>query len=79
VAGFGSVFVLYFLEPPIVSYDDLLRNDAEKFLAYRRQLIAHGVYELPVNLKRSYISLAHTEADIDATLAIADAVLAHMV
>jgi glutamate-1-semialdehyde 2,1-aminomutase len=78
VMGFGSVFVLYFLEPPITSYDDLLRNDARKFLIYRRQLIALGIYELPVNLKRSYISLAHTEADIDATLEVADSVLANL-
>jgi glutamate-1-semialdehyde 2,1-aminomutase len=75
VTGFGSVFVLYFLEPPLISYDDLLRNNAEKFLTYRRQLIARGIYELPVNLKRSYISLAHSENDIDQTLEIAHEVL----
>lgn len=75
VEGFGSVFVLYFQEPPIVSYTDLLRNDAEKFVAYRRKLIEHGIYELPVNLKRNHISLAHTEEDIDTTLEIADKVL----
>lgn len=76
--GFGSVFVLYFLEPPLVSYIDLLRNNEEQFLTYRRKLIAHGVYELPVNLKRSYISLAHTEQDIDSTLEIAQHVLTAM-
>jgi len=75
VMGFGSVFVLYFLQPPLISYSDLLRNDADKFLTYRRQLIARGIYELPVNLKRSYISLAHTENDIDQTLSIAHDVL----
>jgi len=75
ITGFGSVFVLYFLEPPVLSYDDLLGNDTQQFLAYRRQLIAHGIYELPVNLKRSYISLAHTIQDIDDTLTIAQDVL----
>jgi glutamate-1-semialdehyde 2,1-aminomutase len=78
VTGYGSVFLLYFLEAPILSYDDLLRNDAEKFLAYRRALIAHGIYELPVNLKRSYISLAHSESDIDRTLEVARSVLAQL-
>lgn len=75
VMGFGSVFVLYFLDPPLIDYRDLLRNDAEKFLTYRRQLIQHGIYELPVNLKRSYISLAHDESMIDHTLDIADTLL----
>ena len=75
VEGFGSVFVLYFQEPPIVSYTDLLRNDAGKFVAYRRELIEHGIYELPVNLKRNHISLVHTEEDIDTKLEIADKAL----
>lgn len=77
VAGFGSVFLLYFMEPepPILNYDDLLRHDSRKFLAYRRKLIARGIYELPVNLKRSYISLSHSEEDIDQTLEIANSVL----
>lgn len=78
VTGYGSVFVLYFLKPPILRYEDLLRNNAEKFLAYRRALIAHGIYELPVNLKRSYISLAHSESDIDRTLEVAHSVLAQL-
>lgn len=68
VMGYGSVFILYFLEPPISSYSDLLRNDSAAFLHYRRQLIAQGSYELPVNLKRSYISLAHSKEDIDQSL-----------
>lgn len=75
VAGFGSIFLTYFMEPPIDSYSDLLRNDVAKFITYRRQMIARGIYMLPVNLKRNHISLAHTEADIDETLEAADAVL----
>ena len=75
VAGFGSVFVTYFMSAPFVDYSDLLRNDAAKFVAHRRKLIEHGVYELPVNLKRNHISLAHSAADIDQSLEIVDQVL----
>jgi glutamate-1-semialdehyde 2,1-aminomutase len=53
----------------------LLRNDAGKFVDYRRQMIARGMYMLPVNLKRNHISLAHTGADIDQTLEAAEVVL----
>jgi glutamate-1-semialdehyde aminotransferase len=45
-----------------------LRNDKELFVGYRRRLVEHGVFELPLNLKRSHCSYAHTEADIDALL-----------
>jgi glutamate-1-semialdehyde 2,1-aminomutase len=76
VAGFGSVFVTYFMAPPIDSYTDLLRNDVAKFVAYRRGMIEHGFYMLPVNLKRNHISLAHTQEDVDRTLEAAEDVLA---
>jgi glutamate-1-semialdehyde 2,1-aminomutase len=74
VAGFGSVFITYFMEPPMADYTDLLRNDAEKFVTYRRRLIKRGIYMLPVNLKRNHISLSHTAQDIDQTLEAAEAV-----
>lgn len=65
VAGFGSVFVSYFLEGPVVSYDDLLRNDVDLFVGYRRELMRDGIFELPLNLKRSHVSYAHTDGDVD--------------
>jgi glutamate-1-semialdehyde 2,1-aminomutase len=68
VAGFGSVFVTYFLEGPVESYDDLLRNDVELFVGYRRELMQEGIFELPLNLKRSHFSYAHTDDDVDRLL-----------
>jgi len=78
VAGFGSVFLTYFMSGPINNYTDLLRNNVDKFVAYRRKMIEHGIYKLPVNLKRNHISLSHTQADIDQTLETAEAVLKQM-
>ncbi len=73
VAGYGSVFVTYFLEGPVRSYDDLLRNDADLFVGYRRELMKHGVFELPLNLKRSHVSYAHTDDDVDRLLEATEA------
>jgi len=69
VSGFGSVFVSYFLEEPVVSYDDLLRNDVDLFVGYRRELMKEGIFELPLNLKRSHFSYAHTDEDVDRLVA----------
>jgi glutamate-1-semialdehyde 2,1-aminomutase len=68
VSGFGSVFVTYFLEGEPSSYDDLLANDVELFTGYRRELMKHGIFELPLNLKRSHFSYAHTDDDVDRLL-----------
>jgi glutamate-1-semialdehyde 2,1-aminomutase len=78
VAGFGSVFVTYFMQPPVGNYTDLLRNDVAKFVTYRKKLIERGIYKLPVNLKRNHISLSHSKADIAETLEKADAVMAEL-
>jgi glutamate-1-semialdehyde 2,1-aminomutase len=76
--GFGSVFVTYFMSGPVDSYDDLLRNDIQRFVDFRLGMIDRGVYMLPVNLKRNHVSLAHTDADIDTTLEAAEDVLKTM-
>jgi glutamate-1-semialdehyde 2,1-aminomutase len=75
VAGYGSLFVLCFMEPPLESYDDVLRNDEELFGRYRRELVARGVFEMPESLGRSHIGASHTQADIDRSLEIAEEAL----
>jgi glutamate-1-semialdehyde 2,1-aminomutase len=75
VAQFGSVFVLYFLEPPVENYSDLLRNDTDRDLRFRRAMIERGVFMLPLALKRNHISACHSEADVSRTLEAAEDVL----
>ncbi len=79
VAGFGSVFLTYFMEGAIENYSHLMRNDAAFFVDYRRRLMQRGVFKIPMNLKRGHISYAHTEADIDFTLQAVEDVLTEMV
>jgi glutamate-1-semialdehyde 2,1-aminomutase len=78
VTGYGSIFLTYFLDGTIENYSDLLRNDAAKFVEYRRRLIERGIFKIPVNLKRNHIGYFHTEADIDRTLDICERVLKAM-
>ena len=78
VAGFGSVFLTYFQEGPISSYADLLRNDAQRFTAYRRRLIERGIFKMPLNLKRNHVSYSHRDADVDRTLEACEGVLKEM-
>jgi glutamate-1-semialdehyde 2,1-aminomutase len=78
VAGFGSIFITYFADGPIENHLDAQRNDATRFVEYRRQLIERGIFLMPVNLKRGHISYSHTDADIDRMLEAADDVLTTM-
>ena len=75
VTGYGSVFVLCFMDGPVSSYEDVVRNDAELFVTYRRELARRGVFEMPENLGRSHITAAHTAEDVDHALEVAGAAL----
>jgi glutamate-1-semialdehyde 2,1-aminomutase len=70
-SGWGSLFVLGFLDGPPRDHEDAGRNDTELFLAYRRELVERGVFEIPENVGRSHISYSHTEEDVDVSLAAA--------
>lgn len=78
VAGFGSVFLTYFMDRTAENYTELMRNDAKRFVKYRQRLLQKGILKIPMNLKRAHISYAHTEADIDRTLEAAETVLREM-
>jgi len=78
VAGFGSIFVTYFMDGPVESYSDVLRNDSARFIEYRRRLIDRGVFKMPANLKRSHISYSHTEAQVDKTLEVCESAMKEM-
>ncbi len=78
VAGYGSVFVPYFMSGAITRYADLLRNNTEADTMFRGEMSKRGIFMLPMAMKRNHISAAHTDADIDRTLNIAEDVLKEM-
>ncbi|MGH7117838.1 MAG: aspartate aminotransferase family protein [Acetobacteraceae bacterium] len=77
IAGFGSIYTMYFMTArEISSFDDLLANDKALYIRYRQELICRGVLEIPMNLKRNHISYSHTDADVELSLAAAEESLA---
>ena len=76
IVGFGSIYGLIFAPGPLRSYEDVLRNDADLFLRFKRGLIERGVLEMPaINAMRCHISYSHTVEDIDRTLEASEAAL----
>ncbi|MEP6537404.1 MAG: aspartate aminotransferase family protein [Bryobacteraceae bacterium] len=66
-SGGGPVFHLSFMDKPARTYRETLTADMTAYAAFGMALLDEGVLALPDG--RWYISTAHTEADIDATLA----------
>ncbi len=75
VSGFGAAFALHFTNAAeLRSYRDVCADDAERLRRCLFGLLERGVYALPDG--RFYLSLAHTDADVEETLAAVDAVSA---
>ena len=76
VARVGSMFTLFFNPEPVTSYDVSARNDTERFAAYHRGMLDHGIYLPCSQFEANFVSTAHSAADIDRTIAAANEVLA---
>jgi glutamate-1-semialdehyde 2,1-aminomutase len=75
VRGFGAAFALHFTaNTRLLSYRDTLANDKPRLAAYIKAMLEQGIYLLPDG--RVYVSTAHTQVDIDETLAAMEKVLA---
>ncbi len=67
----GSMLTVFFTDQPVTDYTSAKCCDTERFAAWHRALLARGVYWPPSQFEAAFVSLAHTEADIDQTLAAA--------
>ena len=65
--GHGAVFQLSFMDQPARNYRDTMRADKRLYSDFALALLDEGTLVLPDG--RWYLSAAHTDADIDATLA----------
>ncbi|MCU0980555.1 MAG: aminotransferase class III-fold pyridoxal phosphate-dependent enzyme, partial [Pirellulaceae bacterium] len=72
----GSMMTLFFNPNPVSDWDAASRSDRQRFSKYFWGLIDRGVYMPCSQFEALFVSAAHTEADIDATLAAAREVLA---
>ena len=76
VARVGSMLTLFFNPDPVRDWDAAARCDTARFARYFWGLMDRGVYMPCSQFEALFVSAAHTEADIDATIAAARAALA---
>jgi glutamate-1-semialdehyde 2,1-aminomutase len=63
----GSMLTLFFTDQPVRSFQDALRADTQRFGAWHRGLVERGVYWPPSQFEAAFISVAHSNEDIDRT------------
>ncbi len=71
VARVGSMFGLFFTDVPVTSWETAKTADTQRFAAFHRALLDRGVYLAPSQFEAGFVSTAHGDAEIDATIAAA--------
>ncbi|WP_247646440.1 glutamate-1-semialdehyde 2,1-aminomutase [Deefgea sp. CFH1-16] len=67
----GGMFGVYFAEVVPTSFADVMASDRTRFNAFFHAMLDQGVYLAPSAFEAGFVSAAHSDADIDATLAAA--------
>jgi glutamate-1-semialdehyde 2,1-aminomutase len=68
----GGMFGIFFTDvPQVASYAQATACNVEQFQRFYHAMLRRGVYLAPSAFEAGFVSAAHSDADIDATLAAA--------
>jgi glutamate-1-semialdehyde 2,1-aminomutase len=67
----GSLLTVFFCEQPVHNYNDAKKSDTKKFAKFFQEMLERGVFLPPSQYEALFVSVAHTDADIDRTIAAA--------
>jgi glutamate-1-semialdehyde 2,1-aminomutase len=67
----GSMLTAFFTRGPVVDFDSAMKSDTEQFARYYRAMLERGVLLPPSQFETFFVSAAHSDKDIDTTLAAA--------
>jgi len=74
----SGMFGFFFCEGPVTCFADATKSDTDKFARWHRKMLERGIYLAPSQYEAGFTGLAHTEEDIDATIAAAKEVFAEI-
>jgi len=75
VARVGSMWTLFFSRRDVIDWDVAARCDVARFARFFHTMLDRGIYLAPSQYEANFISRAHTEEDVGATLTAARAAL----
>jgi glutamate-1-semialdehyde 2,1-aminomutase len=73
----GSMFGLYFRQTPPKSFAEVMQCDAQRFNRFFQSMLAQGIYLAPSAYEAGFVSSAHSDEDIEQTLAAAKEAFRH--
>jgi glutamate-1-semialdehyde 2,1-aminomutase len=67
----GSLSTLFFADRPVLDYAGAKRSNAKRYANFFREMLDRGVFLAPSQFEAAFVSTAHTNDDIDRTIAAA--------
>ncbi len=64
----GAMFCTYFTDTDVIDYPSAKKSDVERFSRFFCSMLEKGVYIAPSQFEAGFISLAHSEKDIEKTV-----------
>ena len=68
----GSMFCAFFSKGEVYDWPTASACDTKAFATYFRAMLDEGIYLAPSQFETAFVSISHTEEDIDATIAAAE-------
>ncbi|HWO72354.1 MAG TPA: glutamate-1-semialdehyde 2,1-aminomutase [Dehalococcoidia bacterium] len=71
----GSMLTVFFTPTPVTDYASARKADTQRFARFFHALLDAGVYFPPSQFEAAFVSAAHSDADIDATVGAIESAL----
>ena len=74
----GSMFTWFFTPEPVTNWDSASKSNTQAFGKFFRSMLDQGIYLPPSQYEAAFLSTAHTEEDIQRTIAAAREAFSHL-
>ncbi len=64
----GSLLTIFFTDQPVTDYASARKSDTVAFAKFFQGLLSRGIYWPPSQFEAAFLSLAHTDADLEIAL-----------
>jgi glutamate-1-semialdehyde 2,1-aminomutase len=69
VNSLGSLVTIFFNSAPVRNYDEAKKSDTGRFASFFQEMLRRGIFLPPSRYEALFVSAAHTDAEIDRTIA----------
>ncbi len=74
----GSLLSVFFTDKPVTNFAGAKSSDTARYAAYFRGMLAEGIYLAPAQFEAMFVGSAHTQDDLDRTVAAAERVMQNL-